>query len=126
MRKNNNPSKEKKMTSKIKALGLFIFLLVMASVPMFAQEADVTQNRAHLYMWALIAGGAVIAIASAVGAACQAKAISSALEGISRNPAAAPHIRFLAIFGLVLIETLVIYALLISIMIIMINWGKYV
>ena len=115
------------MTTKVKALGLLVFLLVFASIPMFAQTTatEVTKNRATLYMWALIVGGAVIAIASAVGAYCQSKAISSALEGISRNPAAAPHIRFLAIFGLVLIETLVIYALLISIMIIMINWGKY-
>lgn len=113
------------MTTKFKTLGLLVFFLVIASVPVFAQEADTAENRANLYMWALIMGGAVIAIASAVGAYCQAKAISSALEGISRNPAAAPHIRFLAIFGLVLIETLVIYALLISIMIIMIQWGKY-
>ena len=115
------------MTKKFKALGLLVFLLVIASIPMFAQETeDVTDNRATIYMWALIVGGAVIAIASAAGAYAQSKAISTALDGISRNPGAAPHIRFLAIFGLVLIETLVIYALLISIMIIMINWGKYV
>lgn len=114
------------MTKKFKALGLFVFLLVIASAPMFAQDTDVTDNRTTLYMWAMIVGGAVIAIASAAGAYCQSKAISSALEGISRNPAAAPHIRFIAIFGLVLIETLVIYALLISIMIIMINWGNYI
>jgi F-type H+-transporting ATPase subunit c len=113
------------MSTKFKALGLLIFFLVIFSVPMFAQDTDVSKNRATLYMWALIVGGAVIAISSAVGAYCQSRAISSALEGISRNPAAAPHIRFLAIFGLVLIETLVIYALLISIMIIMINWGNY-
>ena len=43
-----------------------------------------------------------------------------------RNPGAAPHIRFLLIFGLVLIETLVIYALLITIIILMVQWGKYV
>ena len=113
------------MSTKFKALGLFVFLLVIASVPMFAQDTGGATNKTTLYMWALIVGGAVIAIASAAGAYCQSRAISSALEGISRNPAAAPHIRFLAIFGLVLIETLVIYALLISIMIIMINWGKY-
>ena len=114
------------MTKKFKTLGLLVFLLVIASVPMFAQTEDVTDNRATIYMWALIVGGAVIAIASAAGAYAQSKAISTALDGISRNPGAAPHIRFLAIFGLVLIETLVIYALLISIMIIMINWGNYV
>ncbi len=113
------------MARKFKTLGLLAFLLVIASVPMFAQETELTEHRATLYMWAMIMGGAVIAIAASAGAYCQSKAISSALEGISRNPGAAPHIRFLAIFGLVLIETLVIYALLISIMIVMINWGKY-
>ncbi len=113
------------MSTKFKALGLLVFFLVIFSIPMFAQETEGTTNRTTLYMWALIVGGSVIAIASAAGAYAQSKAISTALDGISRNPGAAPHIRFLAIFGLVLIETLVIYALLISIMIIMINWGKY-
>ena len=65
-------------------------------------------------------------LAAAAGAFAQTKAISSAFEGISRNPGAAPHIRFLLIFGLVLIETLVIYALLITIIILMVQWGKYV
>jgi len=71
------------------------------------------------------AGGAVIALAVIAGAICQAKAISAGCEGISRNPGGAPHIRFLLVFGLVLIETLVIYALLITIIILMVQWNKY-
>jgi F-type H+-transporting ATPase subunit c len=113
------------MTKKLKAYGLLFFLLVVTSAPLLAQETDLTDNRKALYMWALIIGGAVIAIASAAGAYCQSRAIGSACEGISRNPGGAPHIRFITLLGLVLIETLVIYALLISIMIIMINWGNY-
>ena len=73
----------------------------------------------------IIVGGAVIALAVIAGAFCQAKAISAGCEGISRNPGGAPHIRFLLIFGLVLIETLVIYALLITIIILMVQWSKY-
>ena len=40
--------------------------------------------------------------------------MSAAVEGIARNPSAAGDIRGLLILGLVLIESLVIYVLLIS------------
>ena len=113
------------MTQKAKALGMFIFFIMIISAPLLAQPVeDIGSNKASLFKWAIIIGGAIIAIAASAGAYCQAKAISSALEGISRNPSSAPHIRFLLIFGLVLIETLVIYTLLISIIILMVNWGK--
>jgi F-type H+-transporting ATPase subunit c len=104
------------------ALALFF---VLAGSLLAQQPGALTDARASLYKTSLIVGGAVIALAAMVGAYSQAKAIASALEGISRNPGAAPHIRFLLIFGLVLIETLVIYALLITIIILMIQWGKY-
>lgn len=95
-------------------------------MPLLAQDTTTIQNKANLYKLSIIIGGAIITLAAAAGAFCQAKAISSACEGISRNPGSAPHIRFLLIFGLVLIETLVIYALLISIIVLMVQWGKYV
>ena len=76
-------------------------------------------------MLSLIVGGAIITLTVAAGAFSQAKSISSACEGISRNPGAGPHIRVPLIFALVLIETLVIYALLITIIILMVQWGKY-
>ena len=82
-------------------------------------------NRLMEYVLMVIVGGAVIALAVIAGAICQAKAISAGCEGISRNPGGAPHIRFLLVFGLVLIETLVIYALLITIIILMVQWNKY-
>ena len=113
------------MTKRFKAIGILFFLLIIAGTPLLAQEEGLTENKTTLYMWAIIIGGAVIAIAAAAGAYCQSRAIGSACEGISRNPGSAPHIRFIALLGLVLIETLVIYALLISIMIVAINWGKY-
>ena len=112
------------MSKKLKPITLLIFFVVLMSTPLLAQET-LDETKANVYKWAIIIGGAVIALAAAAGAFCQAKAISSACEGISRNPGSAPHIRFLLIFGLVLIETLVIYALLISITLVMINWGKY-
>ena len=50
---------------------------------------------------------------------------TAACDGIARNPSAAGQIRFALIFGLVLIESLVIYVLLISLVIFFVKWGKY-
>lgn len=118
------------MSKKLKSLSFLFFLVALLALPLLAQEgaeaaAEPSEARTSLFKLSLIAGAAVITLSVTAGAFCQAKAISSGCEGISRNPAGAPHIRFLLIFGLVLIETLVIYALLITIIILMVQWGKY-
>jgi len=118
------------MSKAMKSLFLLGAVLLLVGGPLLAQEtgagAGLTETKASLFKLSIIVGGIVITLAAAAGAFCQAKAISSACEGISRNPGSAPHIRFILIFGLVLIETLVIYALLITIIILMVQWGKYV
>lgn len=115
------------MSKKFGMLAITLVFIALASAPLLAQGVPGTpESKAPLFKVALIVGGAVISLAVIAGAFCQAKAICSACEGISRNPAVAPTIRFLLIFGLVLIETLVIYALLITIIILMVQWGKYV
>ncbi len=114
------------MTKNLKLLAGVLFFLLLSSVPLLAQEkATFDQAKESLFKLSIIVGGAIITLAVAAGAFCQAKAISAACEGISRNPGGAPHIRFLLVFGLVLIETLVIYALLIAIIILMVKWGSY-
>jgi F-type H+-transporting ATPase subunit c len=114
------------MNKKMKALGLTLFFALVAAAPLLAQEAaGLSETKASLYRLSIIVGGAIITLAAAAGAFCQAKAISSACEGISRNPGAAPHIRFLLLLGLILIETLVIYALLVTFIILMVKWGSY-
>lgn len=123
--RNNINLKGGSMKKSLKPLALLIFLIALTATPLLAQEAPFNVAKASLFKLSLIVGGAIITLASAVGAYCQAKAISSACEGISRNPGGAPTIRFILIFGLVLIETLVIYALLISIIILMVKWGQY-
>lgn len=114
------------MTKKLKPIALLFLFLVMASSPLLAQATFTGPVKASIFKIALIVGGAIITLAVAAGAFCQAKSISAACEGISRNPGSGPHIRFILIFGLVLIETLVIYALLITIIILMVNWPKYI
>jgi F-type H+-transporting ATPase subunit c len=111
------------MSTKSKILSLAIFLTMLSLTPLGAQTVD--PARAGLFKLSIIVGSSVITLAVIVGALAQAKAISSACEGISRNPAAGQHIRGILIFGLVLIETLVIYALLITIIILMVKWGAY-
>ncbi len=113
------------MNKNLKFFGLLVFFLVLASTPLLAQETELNEIRASLFKWSLIVGGAIITLTATAGAFCQAKAIGAACEGISRNPASAPHIRFLLLLGLVLIETLVIYSLFISIIILMMKWGNY-
>ena len=65
-----------------------------------------------------LAGGFGIAIAAACGALAQGKAISSGLDGIARNPGASGKIQTPMIIGLAFVESLVIYALVISLILI--------
>jgi F-type H+-transporting ATPase subunit c len=118
------------MPKKLKAASLLVFAVALLTLPLVAQEgaqpSEPAKAHTDLFKLSLIVGAGIITLSVAAGAFCQAKAISAGCEGISRNPAGAPTIRFLLIFGLVLIETLVIYALLITIIILMVQWGNYI
>ena len=70
-----------------------------------------------VFMRSLIAAGFPLGIAAAFGALGQGKAIAAAAEAIARNPSATGDIRGALILGLVLIESLVIYVLLISLIV---------
>ena len=84
--------------------------------PLHAQEAAgaARANTSTVAQWSIITAGFALAFAAAFGALGQAKGLSAAVEGIARNPSAAGEIRGNLILGLVLIESLVIYVLLIS------------
>jgi F-type H+-transporting ATPase subunit c len=62
----------------------------------------------------IIAIGFGVPVAVLSGAIGQGKAAAAALEGIARQPEAAGKIQTAMIIGLALIESLVIYALLIA------------
>ena len=61
-----------------------------------------------------LAAGFGIAIAAVGGAMAQGKAVTATMEGIARNPGAAGKMFVPMILGLALIESLVIYSLVIS------------
>ena len=65
-----------------------------------------------------IGAGLAIGIAAAGGGIGQGRAAAAALEGIARNPGAAGKLNGPMILGLALIESLVIYAFVIAIMIV--------
>jgi F-type H+-transporting ATPase subunit c len=89
-------------------------LLVAGLVsPVYAQEAA-SASGSVVAQWSIITAGFALAIAALGGALGQGRAVASAAEAIARNPGAAGEIRGALILGLVLIESLVIYVLLIS------------
>ena len=95
-------------------LSAFLMLLVAGLVsPVYAQDAAGATGTV-LVQWSIITAGFALAIAALGGALGQGRAVASATEAIARNPGAAGEIRGALILGLVLIESLVIYVLLIS------------
>ncbi len=85
-----------------------------AAAPAAAGEGKTTAGQLALVI--PLAAGFGIAIAAFGGALGQATAVRSALDGIARNPGASGKIMTPMIIGLAFIESLVIYALLISFM----------
>lgn len=89
----------------------FIFLaaLLMLASPIFAQTPGAASGDLHL-PFAYLAMG----IASGLCGIGQGRAAGSAAEAMARNPGAQAGIRFALILGLVLIESLALYTLVIT------------
>jgi F-type H+-transporting ATPase subunit c len=87
------------------------FSTFLVSVAAFAEDGRALSGADA---GALLGAGLCIAIAAFGGSLGQGKAAAAALEGISRNPTASGKIFTPMILGLALIESLVIYALLIA------------
>jgi F-type H+-transporting ATPase subunit c len=87
---------------------LMLLALLLLASPMFAQGTAAGGTN-----WVAITSGFSMAIASAVCGLAQAKAVAAAAEGMARNPGASAAIRFALLLGLVLIESLALYTLVI-------------
>jgi F-type H+-transporting ATPase subunit c len=90
------------MKKLVRVLPATIALLLVAN-PAFAADGDVA-----------MAAGLAIGVAAVGGALGQGRAAAAALEGIARNPQASGKLFTPMIIGLALIESLVIYALVIA------------
>ncbi len=93
---------------KIKLFMLVLVLFMLAS-PIFA--ADGTTGK--ISDWRFVTAGIGMAIASGLCGLGQGKAVAGATEAMARNPGATAAIRFALILGLVLIESLALYTLVI-------------
>ncbi|MGN6104397.1 MAG: ATP synthase F0 subunit C [Kofleriaceae bacterium] len=114
------------MKRTIKILSSFATILIILGISgiAFAQGADAeaaekatkVQGLAGNYGLIALAAALAIGIAALGGGIGQGRAATAALDGIARNPGAAGQIRGPMILGLALIESLVIYAFVIALL----------
>lgn len=108
------------------AIALMIMMIFVFAVPAMATgeasaEAEVVAEAAQE---SDVLGSKALAAAICVGLAAGAGAIgmglvgAKAVEGVARQPEAESKIRTMLMFGLVFIETAIIYALIIAILVI--------
>lgn len=121
----------KNMMKKIPVLFMLVMMLFAFSIPAYAAgEGDqntiaVTEKTAETVDSAENAIGdkaqaaaLAIGLAAAAGAIGMGLAIAKSVEGISRQPEAEGKIRTSLMLGLVFVETAIIYALIVAILII--------
>ena len=84
--------------------------IALTAAPAYAESMNAFTDKGLVGFSAALA----IGIAAFAGAFGQAKAAAAALDGMARNPGAAGQIQTAMIIALALIESLVIYGLLIA------------
>ncbi len=108
---------------------MILSLVLSMSLPVFADDATATDAVLSAEVaeevtaedatgTKAIAAAIVVGIASAVGALAMGLAIAKSVEGMARQPEAAGKINSAMMLGLVFVETLIIYALIVAILII--------
>lgn len=117
----------KKAIKTLSVLVLAVMLITLIALPSFAETAaDVISPEtvaaataeSSVLSTKAIAAAVAIALAALGGAIAMGIAISKSADGISRQPEAAGDIRTSLMLGLVFIETAIIYALIVAILII--------
>ena len=101
------------MSTKNKLALLAASLTTFFCTHAFAQDGA-PSNEFDARSMAMIGAGLAIGLAVLGGGMGQGRAAAAALEGISRNPGAAPRIQTPMILGLALIESLVLFAFAIA------------
>ena len=113
----------KKLLKRILVLSGALVLLLALSAPAFAAEAPAPEGEAVVQQdntigLKAIAAGVAVGIAAAGGAVAMGLATAKSTESIARQPEAEGKVRTTLMLGLVFIETAIIYALLVVILII--------
>lgn len=120
--------KNNKLIYVITLFALTLSLVFTLSSGVFAEDAAVDADGAEVVTEAEEADGGIsakaiaaalcVAVAGAAGAIGMGMAISKSAEGMARQPEATSQINGAMMLGLVFIETVVIYALIVAILII--------
>ncbi|MDP9053502.1 MAG: ATP synthase F0 subunit C [Acidobacteriota bacterium] len=86
--------------------------LMFCALPMFAQGGGAAAGTGG-NLWVPVTAGFSMAIASGLCALAMGKAVAGAVEGMARNPGAANVIQTAMILGLVFMESLALYVIVI-------------
>jgi F-type H+-transporting ATPase subunit c len=97
--------------SKFRMMMFAVVGVLFSSMTVFAQGAE--DNASSVSKYRALAAGIGFAIAVLGGAIGQSRIGAAACEGAARNPGAAAKIQTMMILGLALIESLVLFALLV-------------
>ena len=100
--------KGEKIVKRFSVFALVSIAVLFVASPVFAQESGAAAGQ-----WRIITAGFAMAIASGLCGLAQAKAVAASAEAMARNPGASAAIRFALLLGLVLIESLALYTLVI-------------
>ena len=110
---------------KLFCMFALLLTLVLCAAPALASEVDGVQetteegsNENDLKIAKAISAAIIIGAAASAGAVAMTHAIAKGSEGIARQPEAAGDIRTNTMLGLVFIETAIIYALIVAILVI--------
>jgi F-type H+-transporting ATPase subunit c len=90
-----------------------------------AQGVEKAMPATSLFFWTILIGSVCLTVAAITGIFGQSRAFCTAADNIARNPASADSIRGLLIIALALMESLVIYVLLIDLILFFVKWGSY-
>jgi F-type H+-transporting ATPase subunit c len=105
----------KKSSKIVSSIAIIAVMALMCAFPAFAAGEAAVDTAVSAKA---IAAAIAIGLASLGGAIGMGMAISKSAEGISRQPEAEGKIRTTLMLGLVFVETAIIYALVISILVI--------
>lgn len=108
-----------KSFKKVVSILIAAAMLFALALPVFADgaaAAEVNENTVRDYK--AISAAVIIGLAAAAGAIAMAMTIIKTVEGIARQPEAASNIRSVMMLGLVFIETAIIYALIVAILVV--------
>lgn len=97
----------------MRKLGLFLLVGIVFGLMAPAAYAQETAGATGGVNWVALTSGFAMAIAAAFCGLAQSRVASAACEGMARNPGAADAVRLAMILGLVFIETLALFTLLV-------------